>query len=53
MADYSEESVSGTSIKTLAMESPAKIEMRKYIKQLLNDELESQQIKDKLAIDFK
>ena len=52
VADFSEKSmqtVSGTSIKTL-QESPAKAEMRKYIRQMLNDELESQQIKEKLMI---
>ena len=44
--------ISGTSIKTVMPESQVKTEMRKYIRQLLNDELENQQIKEKLIIEF-
>ena len=55
VADFSDKSVnsiSGTSIKTAVHESQVKTEMRKYIRQLLNDELESQQIKEKLLVEF-
>ncbi len=52
--DFSEKSVqsiSGSSIKgDTSNESPAKSEMRKYIKQLLNEELQSQQIREKLSL---
>lgn len=55
VADFSDKSlntISGTSIKTVMPESQVKTEMRKYIRQLLNDELENQQIKEKLIIEF-
>ena len=53
VAQISEKSIqtlSASSIKTAIVEPAAKTEMRKYIKQLLSEELESQQIKEKLSI---
>jgi len=50
-SEKSVQSISGSSIKEdVSKESPAKSEMRKYIKQLLNEELQSQQFKEKLSI---
>lgn len=53
LAQISEKSIqtlSASSIKTAIVDSAVKTEMRNYIKQLLSEELESQQIKEKLSI---
>lgn len=52
LSDKSLQTISESSGKTLTQtnESPAKQEMRNYIRQLLQEELDSQEIREKLSI---